>query len=250
MVVSSRGIVALGLSLAGVAYLAAPSIGQAQQQADSGVRKAANPSTTASGPKAPAAIAPVIGTIDLDVVLKNYDKVKATSKEFNAAMMLRRGELQKIEAEARQEAEYLSKLSPGTDDYRKRENRITELRAKMEAGREQAEREFSLRQAETFATLYKEIQAMVARVAQWRGMTYVMRVSNAPPSGTEPNSVLAALNNTMVYADPRNDITNDVVYYLNRTYQATAAPAPTTKASLRQPGAVNAPTGSAQPADN
>jgi outer membrane protein len=225
---------AIGLLLAGVAYLVAPSLGQ-QQQADSGVRKAANPGTTATGPKPP--IPPLIGTVDLDVVLKNYDKVKASSKEFNAAMLVRRGELQKIEAEARQEAEYLSKLTPGTDDYRKRENRITELKAKMEAGREQAEREFSLRQAETMATLYKEIQAMVARVAQWRGMTYVVKVSSTPVAGTDPNSVLAALNNTMVYADPRNDITNDVVHYLNRMYQATASPGAAAKTSTRQPAA-------------
>ncbi len=32
---------------------------------------------------------------------------------------------------------------------------------------------------------------------------------------------MAAMANTMVYADPRNDITNDVVFNLNRIYKAT-----------------------------
>src|SRR5262249_31374311 len=46
MVLSPRGILALGLSLAGVAYLISPSLGQAQQPAaDSGVRKAGNANT-------------------------------------------------------------------------------------------------------------------------------------------------------------------------------------------------------------
>ena len=36
----------------------------------------------------------------------------------------------------------------------------------MEAGKEQAQREFTLRQAETMATIYKEIQGMTARVAK------------------------------------------------------------------------------------
>jgi outer membrane protein len=241
MVLSTRGIWALGLSLAGAAYLVGPSLGQQQQQADTGVRKTSNPTGPATGPPTP--VPPVIGSIDLDFVFKNYEKVKASNKEFNEAMKLRRAELMKIESDARQEAEMMQKLTPGTEDYRKRENRITQLKAQMEAGREQAEREFTLKQAETMATLYKEVQAMVARVAVWRKMNYVVQVSNAPISGSDPNSVMAGINRTMVYADPRNDISNDVVLYLNRMYQAVANPAPTPKAA-------NRPAGAAQPAEN
>src|SRR5262249_22840680 len=131
MVLSPRGIVALGLSLAGVAYLVSPSLGQAQQQStDGGVRKAGNSNTAgrspAGVPKPP--VPPVLGTIDLDLVLKNYKKFEASSKEFQAAMLVRRGELQKIDSEARQVAEMMQKLTPGTEDYRKQENRLTELR--------------------------------------------------------------------------------------------------------------------------
>jgi outer membrane protein len=238
MAVSSRGILAIGLSLAGLAYLVAPSLGQ-PQQGDAGVRKAANPNPAPAGPKPP--IAPVIGTVDLDVIFKNYDKVKVTNKDFNSAVAVRRGELMKLENEMRQEAEMMKNMNPGTDDFRKHENKITELKAKGEAQRESAEREFTLRKAETMATLYKETQAMVARVAQWRGMTYIVKVSSQPITGNDPNSVLAAISEPMVYADPRNDITNDVVHYLNRMYQATAG---------ARPPAAAAPAKAAQPADN
>ena len=33
-------------------------------------------------------------------------------------------------------------------------------------------------------------------------MNYIVKVSNQPISGTNPNSVMAAISNTMVYADP------------------------------------------------
>ena len=69
------------------------------------------------------------------------------------------------------------------------------------------------------ATLYKEVQVMVTRIAQWRKMNYVVKVSNQPITGTDPNSVMAAIPSTMVYADPRNDITNDVIFNLNRILQ-------------------------------
>jgi Skp family chaperone for outer membrane proteins len=236
MVASSRGILAIGLSLAGLAYLVAPTLGQGPQQ-DGSVRKAAAPAQAAAPP---APIAPVIGTVDIDLVFKSYEKVKVSNKEFQAALMARKNQLMQIMAEAQEEATQLSKLAPGTEDYKKHENKVTELKAKHEAGREQAEREFAQRQAEAMATLYKEIQEMVKKIAQWRQMNYVVKVSNSPITGTDPNSVMAAISSTLVYADTRNDITNDVIYNLNRFYKATAVP------TARPAGGATAPTTPAQ----
>jgi outer membrane protein len=158
-------------------------------------------------------------------------------------MAAKKNELMKILSEAQSEAEMLAKLAPGTDSYKQHENKVTELKARHEAGRESAEREFTQRQAEMMATLYKEVQAMVSKVAVWRKMNYIVKVSNQPVSGANPNSVMAAISSTMVYADPRNDITNDVTHNLNLFYKrsmGTAAP----KAAAGIPGAA------AQPVDN
>jgi Skp family chaperone for outer membrane proteins len=250
MVLSPRGVLAIGLSLAGVAYLVAPSLGQApqQQKSDGGVRPAANPNP-APATTPPPPVAPVFGTIDLDFVLKNYEKVKASSRELSAAVNVRRGELMKIESEARQEMEMMQKLQPGTADYKKREDHITELKARMEAGREQAQRDFTLREAEMMSTIYKEIQGMTGRVATWRGMNYVLRATNPkkPTGATDPNTVMAAMNDQVIYADPRNDITNDVVHYLNMTYQKTATPVNAPRPAARRPAA---PGEGSQPAGN
>lgn len=238
MVLSSRLIVAMGLGALGAGLLTAP----IQGQQDAGVRQTAN--AAASGFKDP--IPPVIGTIDLDVVFKNYEKVKVSSEEFKAAAMAKRNELMKLQNEAAAEVEMLGKLAPNSDDYKKHENKITELKARMEAGREQAEREFAAKEAEAMATLYKEIQVMTARMAQARKMTYIVKVSNQPITGENPNSVMAAMANTMVYADPRNDITNDVVHNLNKIYRASggqpaqsAAPAGTAAAGGAAPAQPN-----------
>ncbi|MFI5461240.1 MAG: OmpH family outer membrane protein [Isosphaerales bacterium] len=222
MVLSTRGILAIGLGVTGLAFLVGPSLGQLQ---DGTVRKAAGQT---AGAMPPAAIAPVIGTIDIDSVFKNYEKFKVASKDFNTAMLARKNELMKLMSEAQEEAQMLQKLRPGTEDFTKHENRVTELKARHEAGREQAQREFALRDAENVATIYKEVQAMVVRIAHWRKMNYVVKISNQPIAGTDPNSVMNAIQNTIVYADPANDITNDVIYNLNRVYTATSGPAPKT----------------------
>jgi outer membrane protein len=234
MVISWRAIVTTGLCTVGIALLVGPSLGQQQ---DGGVRRTA--STSTSAPSAP--VSPVIGTIDMDAVFKNYEKVKVSSEEFKAAAQARKAELVKIQGEAQQEAEMLAKLTPGTEDFKKHENKVTQLKAQFEAGREQAERDFAAREAEAMATLYKEIQAMVARVAVWRKMTYIVKVSNQPISGSNPNSVMAAMANTVVYADSRNDITNDVVYNLNRMYKATGGPSAKGSAGSTSPAGTSAP---------
>jgi outer membrane protein len=223
MVFSTRGILAVGLGATALALLVGQSLGQQQ---DGAVRKTANPT---AGAMPPAPVAPVIGTIDVDAVFKNYEKFKIASKDFNAAMLAKKNELMKIMSEAQEEAQLMSKLTPGTEDFTKHENRVTELKAKHEAGREQAQREFALRDAENVATIYKEVQAMVARVAKWRKMNYVIKISNQQISGTDPNSVMNAIQSTLVFADPVNDITNDVIFNLNRLYEATAAPAAKTR---------------------
>jgi Skp family chaperone for outer membrane proteins len=240
MVVSSRGILAIGLGLTGLAFLVGPSLGQGPAQ-DNSVRKAANPGAKTS-PAPP--VAPFIGTVDLELVFKSYEKVMVSQKEYNAALLARKNELMKILSEAQEEAQMLTKLTNGTEDYRKHENRVTELKARHEALREQAQREFELRSAESMATFYKEIQAMVARVAAWRKLNYILRVSNQQPVGTDPNSVMAAVSNTVMYCDKRNDITADVIFNLNKAYETVTGIAPgTTKPVTR----TSAPTGS-QPA--
>ena len=61
----------------------------------------------------------------------------------------------------------------------------------------------------------------------------MITVSNTPPSGSEPNSVLAAVNRPLIYSDARNDITNEVVYWLNEKYRNMAGPNAETKPAAR-----------------
>jgi len=237
MVVSSRTFVAVSIGLVGLGLLVGPSLGQQQ---DGAVRK-----TNGQGAKPAPPTPPTVGTIDMGEVFKGYDKVKASAAEFKTAVMKRQGELMQVMTQMKAESEELAKLRVGSEDYKKHESKITDLKVKSEAGRETAEREFALREAEMMATLYKEIQSMVARVATHRGMTYILRVANDPVVGTDPNSAMRAIERSVVYADPKNDITKDVINYLNYEYKAAGGvvpPAATTPTSGAGAAAVR-PTG-------
>ncbi|MHC5539953.1 OmpH/Skp family outer membrane protein [Singulisphaera rosea] len=222
MVVSSRAIVTLGLGLAGFGMLASPSFGQ---QPDTAFRKT---NRMAAAPATPSAVpsAPVIGTIDMSAVFKGYDKVKVLSEEFRAAVKAKEAEMMGLMQQMQKESEMLAKLTPGSIDFKKGENKITELKAKGEADRENAQRDFTIKEAEMMATVYKEIQNMVNAVARSKKMTYVLRVSNEPITSSDPRSALMAVERSVVFYDPANDITTLVVGHLNRVYKAAGGVAP------------------------
>ncbi|MGO9924206.1 MAG: sigma-70 family RNA polymerase sigma factor [Isosphaeraceae bacterium] len=184
---------------------------------DRGVR---GPSTDKPEPRPTAA---AIGSIDMDAVFKRYQKVEVLDKERRAARLVLDNELKKISSEAQEERRMLSKLVPGSIDYRKHENRITELKARYQAGCEQAERALTLREAEAAAILYNEIQETVAALAKAKGLTYVVKVSPVPRPDTQPNDLTNALNRSVVYADPGNDVTEEVIRELNRRFKAGGA---------------------------
>jgi Skp family chaperone for outer membrane proteins len=227
MVVSSRAILAVGL---GLVLSSGTAFGQGAAPAgDPAVRKTNTPAAS-PGPGQTAAVpkpvAAVFGTVDMKGVFDGYDKMKSLEAEFMAAVKSKQGEIAKIQAEAQEEVQKLSKMTPNGVDSKKIEDHLTELKGQLEAKRDNAQRDFTARQADMLSSVYREVQDMVRRIAQYRGMTYVVQTSNEAPSASDPQSVMAAMAKTVVYADPRNDITNDVVHNLNRAYKASGGVAP------------------------
>lgn len=243
----TRATLAMGLCLVGVAGLVGRSFGQ---QGDPKVRAASNP-TPAPAPAADASAARVapkpvtIGSIDIDKVLKEYDKCKVLIDNLRAEALNRHNSLMSIATEAKQEQEKLQRMTPGSPDAKKCEDRITQLKAQFEAGRENAEREFSQKDAETMATIYNEIAAMTKGVAKSREMAFVVRYSDTLATGTEPNSVMAAMSRTIVFADPSVDITPAVIYWLNKRYQESGGPPPRNTSTAVPNGPTAQPRGSA-----
>ena len=256
MIRSTRAVLAVGLALFGAGCLVGPLL--AQQRQDEAVRKAAANKGAQAPP--PPLVPPVIGTVDIEVVFKNYDKFKVQGEEFSAAALAKHKELLQLNTQYKEEAEKLQKMVPTSVDAKKIENALTQLKAQIEAGREQAQRDFGLRETEMVVATYKEVAEMVAKVAQYRGITYVMKVSSKPIAATNPDSAMAEMSKAVVYADPRNDITRDVIHNLNTWYKAAGGVAPKGNANPAgggeagaggangaNGGTPNAPAGRAQP---
>jgi RNA polymerase sigma factor (sigma-70 family) len=163
-----------------------------------------------------------IGSINMDAVFQRYEKAQQFQERFQADVKAEREPLAKLETEAGELIVQLQKFAPGSPDFAHRADRVAALRSQLEIGRERVERESSRRQARTTAALLEEIQETIASVAKARGLNYVVKVSPGPRTDAEPGELTAALNRSVVYADPRNDLTEEVIRELNRRFKAGA----------------------------
>lgn len=222
MLRSTRVALAVGIGCVGVAGF----VGRSAAQTDGGVKRvaAASPGTAAA---APAAMPPVvIGTIDVEGVFRELDKVKVAGETLNAEVKVRYAELTRIASEGKMEQDKIQNLKPGQPDFKRCEARITELQLKMQAEKQNAEREFTQKETETMMEIYNEVVAMAKWVAGQRGMTFIVKYNDGKVQASEPNSAMAAMSKTIVYADPRVDITKPTIDLLNRKYKADGGRAP------------------------
>ena len=242
MLRSTRAALALGLGCVGVAGL----VGQSIAQQDAGVRRvaAANAGTTAAAPSAMPAVS--IGTLDVEGVFRAYDKVAVRGEDLNAEVMLRYNELSKLANEGKMEQEKHERIVPGSPDAKKCEDRMVQLQAQIEAGRKNAEREFTQKETETMASIYNEVSDMTARVAQKHAMTFVVKFNDGKIQSSEPNSAMSQMSKTFIYADPRVDLTKEVIAYLNQAYKVSGGRAPKPQPAAGAAGA--AAPGTAAPA--
>ncbi len=166
-----------------------------------------------------------IGSVDMDAVFRGYSKVKRVSEDFNAqAKEAPKQRYNPLLEEVQKLNDELAKLAPGTQEHRSIEGRITALKERLEVERSMLEREFSQREAQNLSEIYREIQAAVARAAKRQGLSHVVKITPELPSPSSPNKLTEVLNGSILYADPRNDLTEEVVRDLNREDEAARQP--------------------------
>ncbi len=167
----------------------------------------------------PPAPAPRIGSVEIYAILRGYEKVKIKSDELKSAATDRKAELMKLKVETQGEEVLLTKLVPGTVDFKTHENRVAELKAKLDAGREKLEHDFAVQEARILASFLEEIERAVAEVAKAKGLNYVLKVTPGPANASDPAQVQEATNRSILYADPANDLTGEVIRKLNREFE-------------------------------
>ena len=72
-------------------------------------------------------------------------------------------------------------------------------------------------------SLWKEIQETIAAIAKAKGLNYVVKIESRLKPDSGLMEVLAVAKGSIVYADPRKDLTEEVIRDLNQRFHAGGA---------------------------
>jgi Skp family chaperone for outer membrane proteins len=240
----TRAALAFGLALVGVAGIALPSSGQ-----DPAARRPADGNGAAAPAPPPAPPAATIATVNLEAVFKACDKFLAGEELIETDAKAKMAQLMKVASEGNAATERLKKIKQGTAEQAKVESEITSYQAQFEAGKKQAQMEIARRHGELMAQTINDVRQMAGAVAKQRGYTLVLQASMTEATMAQPDTIEMALSRAVVYADPRTDITADVVKWLNYYNEQNKGPKPSKnfKAGGEAPAAPAAPATAVAP---
>jgi RNA polymerase sigma factor (sigma-70 family) len=182
------------------------------------------PGEPPAGKSGPHRSGAAIGSVDMDAVGKRYENLQRLEEQLKRDRMAAEQSLAKSQAQIKKLTEQMKRLPPASSDYIALENQIAELKGRLGTEEEREQRESVRRETRMMSTLYQEIHEVIAKVAKAKGLDYVVRVSSGPGSNSDFNEVNDALGRSVIfYANPRNDITEEVIRELNRKFKAAEA---------------------------
>ena len=166
-----------------------------------------------------------VGLIDMQEVFKNYKKLttmqKAFQEEVKATEAKFRGRLE--EMKSMQEKLTGGDLTEGSPEYNKLEGSILTKQTQLETDRKVTQREFMRKEAEVYKTVYQEVETAVQKYAKAFRYTLIMRFSRQNVAETEnAQELMQSINRQVVYFRPEDDITTQILEYLNNEYSKTA----------------------------
>jgi Skp family chaperone for outer membrane proteins len=213
------GLSTLGLGL-GLGVFVTRSQGQAPSAQDKNVQR-----TTSNSGQVRVFPAPLCGTIDVDQVMKKYEKVTKQMKELEDEAKVKEGELARIEALGRQTLEKRDTFTQDSPQYSKLNEELMGLKVKLDSTKENAEREFKQRFSNLMISSYREIDEMTRLVAKSHQLTVVYKYIQQPSDKSNQMALKSWISQEIIYADPRYDVTAEVTMYLNNRYAREQAAA-------------------------
>lgn len=196
----------------------------------------------AQGPAAPRTVAqpsgPFIAMVDVGYIFKNHMRFKQMMDGLKAEIQQADARVRAENDAIRQMMQQLEQERPGTPNYKQLEEAIAKRRADLQVQMGLQRKEFMLREAKLYHSVYQEIEQVVRYYATQNNIALVLRFNGEPADPDDPDSILREINKPVIYFAPTLDLTPVVLEALNRSAAQTATP--------RQP-TLPARPGAAQP---
>ena len=143
--------------------------------------------------------------------------LQSDSKAFQNEATSRKAKLTQMQTE-------LSMFKPETKDFKQKNDDLLHASIDFEAWANVMQREEARKQKQQIRQLFDKMDTTIASIAKTRGINVVIadqrpELSDDQIEKADPNQLLIALaSRTILFTDPKQDITQDVVNAMDRDY--------------------------------
>ena len=112
-------------------------------------------------------------------------------------------------------AEVLKGFPPESDDYKRTESELGKKELDFKFRQAEARKKFETRINDVQFKLFQEIEQISRKLCAQYGVGMLIRTNTAPVDGKDPQQVLRAINQSIIVADPRLDLTGEILLELS-----------------------------------
>lgn len=165
-----------------------------------------------------------IGLIDMAKVFQDYQKFKDLRENLKTKIEASDAKAKQLATAVTNIQNQMKDIKPGSPQYGQYEKALLSARGDFEAFRAGEQRDLMRQESAIYKQIYVEVTEAVRLYANVKKYSLVLRFS---PKGAEesetPQQIVDSMNRQVVYHRPDDDITQNVLGYLNRQYQKTAS---------------------------
>ncbi|MFH5802481.1 OmpH family outer membrane protein [Alienimonas sp. DA493] len=174
--------------------------------------------------QAPAA-APTgpVAVIDMAEVFANYDKFEDVRETLKNEI---KAEGAKAEALAKEVQTIQAQLQAGTipqdsEEYLQKAVSLKNKQTELQAEQMRISQRFMKKEAELYKEIYNDVTAMVKMWCERKNYSLVIRYKrDGVDDAKQTQDILQGMNRLVVYHTPQDDITDTIIYALDRSYSA------------------------------
>lgn len=159
---------------------------------------------------------PGIALLDVNRVFKNHARFQQMMADMKTDLQAEEDAVKKTKEDIVSEMEQLKQLKSGSPDYKEREQRVATRQADLNVGLQLKRKEFLLREAKMYHSVYQEIEQEVRYYASQMGIAMVLRYNGDTVDPDNPEDVLRNISKPVVCFAPGMDITDVIIQQLNR----------------------------------
>lgn len=167
---------------------------------------------------APQAVPHKVGLIDMGRVFKEYKKFEDIRDSLRQEVAASEQKARTMSQTIQDLQEKMKPFKPGSPEYSKLETEVARKSSELQAFGKVLQRDLLRKETQAYKDIYLEVSKVVRMYAEHYDYTLVMRFESDPIDSADPQKLLQSLNRQVVYHRTNDDITQNIVDYLNGEY--------------------------------